>query len=211
MIELYTFLHSTVNNFRETGAIIPSSSVLAKAMTHVVARKNKPAKILEVGAGTGTVTKHLINILGKNDTLDICEINEKFINCLEKKFQKKSEFREFDGNCRILAIDIKEINSKEKYDFIVSSLPLNAFDPETVQTILDVYLKSVKPWGWISYFEYIGIRPIKFLFSNSKEKESIKEISKITKNFIENNEIFHKNVFLNLPPAHVRHCQKTIC
>ena len=77
-----------------------------------------------------------------------------------------------------------------------------------VQKILEVYMRLLKPWGWLSYFEYIGIRTIKQIVSKDDEKQRICEVSRVIKDFIRNNEVFRMKIWFNLPPAYARHCQK---
>ncbi|NUM36906.1 MAG: methyltransferase domain-containing protein [Candidatus Brocadiae bacterium] len=208
MLNLYTFWRNTVKNFSVTGAIAPSSHSLAEHITAMLALKKKPARVLEVGAGTGVVTEEILTILGPGDHLDICEINPHFINFLRKRFQEEDAFKNASCHVDLFPCDVQKIPVDKPYDYIVSSLPFNAFEPNTVQKILDYYLQILKPSGWISYFEYIGIRPVKAFFSRSQEKERIQGVEKVVKQFINQNEIFHDHVWLNLPPAYVRHCQK---
>ena len=153
MISIYTFWRQTLDSFNTTGAIAPSSNSLAKALTCIVARKLEPVRVLEVGAGTGVVTEQLVKVLGPKDRIDICEINPYFVNYLIKKFEEEKNFKNFQGKTDFLPIDVQKIEGEEVYDFIVSSLPLNAFGPEMVQKILEVYMRLLKPWGWLSYFE----------------------------------------------------------
>jgi phospholipid N-methyltransferase len=206
MHDIYTFWQQTIEQFNVTGAIAPSSKSLAKAMTSVIRRHSHPGKILEVGAGTGVFTEEIFKILGSNDYLDICEINSQFMDCLQKRFQEDAQ--KFPGRIRFLPIDIQKIEGQEEYDFIISSLPLNAFKPEMVKKILEVYWRVLKPWGWLSYFEYIGIRTVKMIVSGRQEKERLRQISTLVKDFIHHNEVFHTPVVWNLPPAYARHCQK---
>jgi len=208
MLNLYTFWRNTVKHFSVTGAIAPSSPSLAKAITALLTLKKKPVRVLEVGAGTGVVTEKLLGLLGPEDHLDICEINPHFIHFLQKRFQEEKNFKKASCRVELFPYDVQKIPVDKPYDYIISSLPLNAFDPQTVQKILDHYMKILSPSGWISYFEYIGIRPVKAFFSGSREKQRIHAVEKVVKQFIQQNEIFHNPVWLNLPPAYVRHCQK---
>ncbi len=208
MLNLYTFWRNTVKNFSVTGAIAPSSNSLAKTITGLLSLKKKPARILEVGAGTGVVTEKILTLLGPEDHLDICEISPHFIRFLQKRFQEEKIFKNAPCPVNLFPCDVQKIPVDKPYDYIISSLPFNVFDPHTVQKILDHYLQIVNPSGWISYFEYIGIRPVKAFFSNSREKQRIQAVERVVKQFINQNEIFHNHVWLNLPPAYVRHCQK---
>ena len=208
MVGFYTFLRHTFSNFDTTGAIAPSSRTLAKSITSLVARKKGPVKILEVGAGTGVLTRRLLKLLQNDDHLDICEINPNFIKYLQKRFREDDSFKGFVGSVAILPIDIQKLEGENLYDYIISSLPLNAFEPQMVKNILQVYMRILKPWGWISYFEYIGIRTVKTILANEQEKQRLGQVTEVVKSFIQDNEVFKSRIWWNLPPAYVRHCQK---
>lgn len=206
--EFSTFVYCALVNFNSIGAVAPSSQALAKAITARIAQKTTPANVLEVGAGTGVFTKQLIQILGDTDTLDICEINPKFLQYLRNMVYQDPSFKNFKGTVRVLPIPVQTITNFEHYDFIVSGLPLNAFPPELVSEILEVLLKLVKPNGWISYFEYMGIRNLKSLYSGRKEKERVRKVRDVLKQFIDCHQVSCIPVWRNFPPAYTRHCQK---
>src|SRR3712207_2100544 len=54
------FLRQFRRQFETTGAVAPSSRFLAAAMTGPLSRRTKPARILEVGPGTGAVTRKIV-------------------------------------------------------------------------------------------------------------------------------------------------------
>lgn len=206
--EIYTFVRSSLANFDSVGAIAPSSQKLATAITDAVAQKQGPASILEVGAGTGVFTKKLVQILGEQDELAICELHPKFMTYLQELAKNHPNFRNFHGKLQFFNTPAQQLEGESRYDFIVSGLPLNAFPPQLVSEILGVLLRLVKPGGWISYFEYIGVRQIKRAYSQGEEKERINEVDRLVTDFIRRYEVYHVPVFWNLPPAYARHCQK---
>jgi phosphatidylethanolamine/phosphatidyl-N-methylethanolamine N-methyltransferase len=95
--EGWTFLLEAARDIRTTGAIAPSSQNLARLMTEPVrAQEGRPLNIMEVGAGTGSVTRALIPQLSADCRLDIVEANPRFADrlChlvdthLHKQFQR---------------------------------------------------------------------------------------------------------------------------
>ena len=52
-----------------------------------------PRRILEVGPGTGAVTRCLVNALGPQDRLDLVERNDSFVACLGRRLQTEPAFQ----------------------------------------------------------------------------------------------------------------------
>ena len=72
------FFRAFRRNFHTTGAILPSSRFLARAMTFDLKGPRRPARILEVGPGTGAVTREIVRHLQDDDRFDAVEINPSF-------------------------------------------------------------------------------------------------------------------------------------
>src|SRR6266568_3044798 len=67
------FFRAFRRNFHTTGAILPSSRFLARAMVSDLKGPRGPARILEVGPGTGAVTREIVRLLQDEDRLDAVE------------------------------------------------------------------------------------------------------------------------------------------
>src|SRR6266851_5643758 len=76
------FIRQCRRQFRSTGAILPSSRFLARALVSEIAKPRGPARILEVGPGTGSVTRQILRRMLTSDQLDAVEINANFITRL---------------------------------------------------------------------------------------------------------------------------------
>ena len=74
------FLQEFRRNFHSTGALAPSGQRLARTLAHYVNHRtdDRPKRILEVGPGTGAVTRQIIRRMHPADRLDLVEINEAF-------------------------------------------------------------------------------------------------------------------------------------
>ena len=66
------FLRRFLANPKQVGALAPSSRRLAGALAEPPSHRTKPARILEVGAGTGAITTPLVDLLGSDHCLDLC-------------------------------------------------------------------------------------------------------------------------------------------
>ena len=88
------FFKRYLSDPRSVGAIAPSSPGLSQALCDPYSRCERPARVLEVGAGTGSVTRQLGRLLRPDDQLDICEINPVFGDILEKDVLTNRDFRD---------------------------------------------------------------------------------------------------------------------
>ncbi|MFP6764474.1 MAG: hypothetical protein VB858_12680, partial [Planctomycetaceae bacterium] len=73
--EYATFFRQFRQRFETTGAIAPSSRYLARAMVGPLSQRGhaEPVRILEIGPGTGAVTRTLITHMRDGDHLDLVE------------------------------------------------------------------------------------------------------------------------------------------
>ncbi|GGU73766.1 hypothetical protein ACIG0C_08465 [Kitasatospora aureofaciens] len=73
------FLTEALRTFHDTGALAPSGPDLVDALVvSVTSRPNRPISVLEVGAGTGVVTRRLARVLRPGDRLHVVEANPRF-------------------------------------------------------------------------------------------------------------------------------------
>ncbi|HTK76950.1 MAG TPA: hypothetical protein VL371_16910, partial [Gemmataceae bacterium] len=73
-----TFLKESRRHFRATGALLPSSRFLAKTLAAPLSGARPPYRILEVGPGTGAVTRAIARRMISGDQLDAVELNPRF-------------------------------------------------------------------------------------------------------------------------------------
>ncbi len=71
---MYTFFKAAWRNIRQTGSVMESSPVLTSRMTDII-QFQKSLSIVELGAGTGVMTRHLLGRMSPASTLASFEIN----------------------------------------------------------------------------------------------------------------------------------------
>lgn len=200
--EQIAFFRQFLADFSVTGAIAPSSAALARALSQECAKQQGPKRVLEVGAGTGAVTAELVKYIQPGDQLVVCEINPTFAAYLRKRFGREPAFQAIAGQSRVYEGSILDLPPEQKFDFIISSLPFNAFPPEFVAAIFAHYQALLKPGGVLSYYEYIGGRTLQQLFATGETSQRLRE-------FLERQQrtyAFHRDqVIGNLPPAWVHY------
>lgn len=200
-----TFLSQFRERFESTGAIAPSSRFLARAMTGPLSRHAGPVRVLEVGPGTGAVTRRIVRLLGPEARFDLVELNEKFVALLERKFEEEPHFRNAADRSHIHRCPIQEFAADQPYDYIISGLPFNNFPPELVRDIFAIFFRLLAPGGVLSYFEYMYVRPLRRLVSGGDEKQRLCALDAIMQPYLSRHRIRRNWVFANLPPAWVQH------
>src|SRR5258708_3059987 len=111
--------------YRTTGSVLPSSRGLARALTSQFRRRRGPARILEVGPGTGAVTTEILRQLRRGDQFDIVEINADFVALLRRRFADEPLFQSRAHQARLIHSPLLELPGEGVYDYMVSGLPLN--------------------------------------------------------------------------------------
>lgn len=205
--EYRIFLAEFRRNFRTTGAILPSGRGLSSALARFVKQSShdRPRRILEVGPGTGAVTRHLVRHLGSNDQLDLVELNTSFVECLNERFRSDPEFQPAADRARVLHCPVEELPADVKYDAIVSGLPLNNFAVAEVEHLLGVLRRLAAPEATLSFFEYMAIRRIKSTISGRAERTRLQGIGQIMGRLLADHEIHRDPIWANIPPAWVHH------
>jgi phosphatidylethanolamine/phosphatidyl-N-methylethanolamine N-methyltransferase len=196
-------------SFETTGAILPSGPALAAALCRHVRDGNVGQeggrRILEVGPGTGAVTRHILRALRADDQLDLVERNAEFVACLRDRIAKDADYRAAAGRVTLYHASVEEISDAPPYDVIVSGLPLNNFPIELVTRLLEKLQRLLAPGGTLSFFEYIAIRRVKTLLSNRSERQRLSGIGKTLGSILASHEVGRDCVIANVPPAWVHH------
>jgi len=200
-----TFFREFRDRFETTGAIAPSSRFLARAMTSPMQARSQPARILEIGPGTGAVTRRIVKLLGPDDRFDLVELNETFARVLKDRFERQPDYARVANQSEIHVCGIEEFEPLTRYDYIISGLPLNNFPAELVASIFETYFRLLAPGGALSYFEYMYVRSIKKRAAGRSERERLSQIDTIIDPYFARSRFKTDWVFANVPPAWVQH------
>ena len=199
------FFRQFRRRFETTGAITPSSRFLAGAMTGPLKRRSRPARILEVGPGTGAVTQRIVRLLRPDDRLDLVELNETFAGMLRERFARDPHYVRVADCAQVHVLPLQEFETDAPYDYVISGLPLNNFPADLVRQIFECYFRLLAPGGVLSYFEYMYVRPVRKLVSRGPEKERLAALDDIIRPVLAQHRIRQSWVFVNVPPAWVQH------
>jgi phosphatidylethanolamine/phosphatidyl-N-methylethanolamine N-methyltransferase len=146
------FFRSWVKNPLAIGAFAPSGRLLAKRMA---AGLDERARVIELGAGTGTVTQALLDAGVKPKNLYLLERDEHFLEILARRFP---DCPRVAGDALHLADHFAD--SRGSFDFVISGLPLLLFTPRQRRQLIGQVFEVLKPNGVLHQFTYGGRCPL---------------------------------------------------
>ena len=162
-----------------------------------------------MGPGTGAVTNQIVDRLGKSDRLDLVELNERFVARLQARFAAEPRLAAAAARTTIHHAPVQDLAAEEvhagQYDVIISGLPLNNFSVELVESIVAALRRLARPGGTLSFFEYIGVRPLRSSFAAAAERQRLRGLSRLLGDLLRQHEFCRQSVLANVPPAWVHH------
>jgi len=145
------FFKGWIRNPLGIGAFVPSSKSLAKLMAKDV---GVGARVVELGAGTGTLTAALLATGIAPANVHLVERDPQFVKILRRRFPR----------CHVVAADALELDAhfgaNAGFDFVISGLPLLCFSPEKRYRALQQALYLLSPHGRLHQFTYAGRCPV---------------------------------------------------
>ncbi|MFC9842728.1 class I SAM-dependent methyltransferase [Streptomyces sp. NPDC060223] len=200
MAEALAFLRQFTRTAKMTGSITPSGAALCRALTRHVqpGTPHQPRAVLEVGPGTGAVTRHLAPRLGPHDTLELVEANGPFADHLAAALRHDTRLAPVAHRTRLHHGLIQD-QQLGHYDTIVCGLPFANFPPAQIEAVVRQLLASLRPGGRLSFFSYLGGGAIQRV--HPRQALSRYALREAIAPHVVGSEI----VLSNLPPAYVHH------
>jgi phospholipid N-methyltransferase len=204
MAECGDFFREFRRHFQTTGAILPSSRFLARALVRPLRGPRPACRILEVGPGTGSVTREIARRMLPGDRLDAVEINGHFVGLLGRRLAQERVFRACRDQIEVIHAAVQDLLGEAVYDFIVSGLPLNNFPAHLVREIFATYNRLLRPGGTLTFYEYVLLRQLKTAFVDRRERRRLFRVGRVMRVYIRNFQVRRERIFINVPPATVR-------
>ncbi len=192
MGESLCFLRQFIRRPRRVGAIAPSSRWLARMMVESGNLK-EAAAVAELGPGTGSFTRAILDRIGPSTTFFALELNPEFAARLRRRFpgvavhtasaEKLPEYLTRHGESAV--------------DCILSGLPWASLPMRVQEGVMTAVVEALRPGGTFATFAYLHARHLPNARRFRKRLESL--FNKVELSPI---------VWRNLPPAFVYRCRR---
>ena len=147
-----TFFKSWLQDPFNVASVVPSSRWLAKLMATDL---REGARVLELGAGTGTLTDAILERGVRESDLYLVERHAEFAKILRQRFPRATVL---ETSAESL---LREIGSLAgSFDYVVSGLPIVWFDRDKKSQILEAAFALLAPAGHMHQFTYLGRPPV---------------------------------------------------
>lgn len=183
ILDIFRFYVALIRSPRKVAGFAPSSSYVGAAIVKNI-DWDLMDTIVELGAGTGVITKQIDKAKSNQSQAIIFEVDPHLKRLLMRQFPEMIH-RE---DARDLLETMRELNLPH-VDVIVSGLPFAMFPQSLREEILDVVYKALKPGGIFITYQY----------SLQMRKHLHKRFSSIRSSWVP----------LNFPPMFVHICSKS--
>lgn len=155
--ERLRFIGQWLKNPRQTGSVTPSSPELAAAMLSELPANT--GRVIELGGGTGALTRALVDhgIAGKQ--LMVLELNQQLHAHLRLQFPKELMVLGNAGELAQLAAEAGFLDDGLA-DAVVSGLGLLSMDRSSATRILESAFACLRPDGRFIQFTYSPTSPV---------------------------------------------------
>jgi phosphatidylethanolamine/phosphatidyl-N-methylethanolamine N-methyltransferase len=193
-----TFAMEALHDFRTVGAVAPSSRFLTRAMVDPLPLRDAQV-VVELGSGTGAVTRMLLSAMPRKSVLLAFEINPRFSRYLREQIH--------DPRLVLVNASAETVRAEvvrrgyQHVDAVASSLALTLMSDQLKHDILTESAGILRPGGVFTQYLYLhgilwrGGRP--GLFAGGRMlREYFRDVARTI-------------VWPNLPPAFVYACRAT--
>lgn len=155
--EKLRFIGQWLKNPRQTAAVAPSSPELAAAMLAEMPADTR--RVIELGGGTGALTRAIVSHGITGNALLVLELNEELHAHLHRRFPDELLVLGDAAELPRLAAEAGFLDAGPA-DAVISGLGLLAMDRELVTRILRAAFDCLRPDGRFIQFTYGPVSPV---------------------------------------------------
>ena len=179
------FIKGMISTPRTVGAIMPTSARMAARMASAI-DIDSGLPVLELGPGTGVITRAILDRGVRPEKLVSVEYSGEFVRHLRDKFPGVNFV---NGDAFSLAEALQDFRG-QKFDCVISGLPLLNFPMHRRVTLIEDLLKLVPVGRPVVQFSYGPVSPV----VARPDSYTIKHFDFVMR---------------NIPPAQIWHYRKT--
>ena len=187
MNQHFDFLRESVRNLRTTGSVARSSKYLCRGITSKI-DPSKARVVVELGAGDGVITAHILERLPSDARLFVFEINPVFVEKLREAFPNEPRLTLIHDTAEHMGRYFEK-EGIQSVDYIISGIPFVMLPESLALSITRTCRQWLAPSGLFIQFHY---SPLLLGFYR-------KIFGNVQVDFIP----------LNIPPAFIVSCEKT--
>lgn len=145
MSDFLLFLGKFFRHGTKIASLAPSSPWLSRATVRNI-DWSKAKVVVELGAGTGPITKVLAERAPASCRVLVLERDPDFAKLLRERFGHLPNFEVIEGDCRDLDRMLAE-RGIERADYVVSGLPVPSFPQDLQRELFRVVRRVLSPEG----------------------------------------------------------------
>jgi len=155
--EIGLFLRRWLANPLRVGAILPSSKALARLVGRNVVRQGNEM-VLELGAGTGTITRGVVEAGLPEANLVLVELDPDMVAYLRERFPKA---RVIEGDAT-RPLDLIPSSLVGRMDSVISGIPALQFPLDKQRSYMDQCFAVCRPEGYVVQYTYSLKSPLPY-------------------------------------------------
>ncbi|MFO0660170.1 MAG: methyltransferase domain-containing protein [Polyangiaceae bacterium] len=163
---LYQFIQKGMTNFDQTAALLPSSRFLVDAMLDPLPLASARC-VVELGSGTGALTRKILERMGPNGHVHTVEIDEVLLNNMVESI-RDDRLRPAFGSAADTRALMNHVGCTGQADAVVSSLGLSLIPSEVRDQIIESVGEVLSDDAWFVQYAYLHARWFAYSQTNRK-------------------------------------------
>ena len=197
------FFGEFFRSFHTTGSFCATGRKAAETLVGPIHAVRQPRRILEIGPGTGSVTKVLLSEMTEQDSLTVCEINPRFMKSLQDALASNPDFQKHQDRVSFFLGAVQDMPEDQTYNAVICAVPFNNFDVATTQAIFAKVQRLTNGQAQMSYYEYIGLRHVCKISPYAARRRRIREVAHYLRSEWMPNLLSRERVWQNVLPIYV--------